>query len=602
MLVIMILSKLYTNKPNLFTPIEFVDGVNVVIAEIRLPENQNKDTHNLGKTTVGKVIDFCLLMGKNSEFFLFKYPEIFKDFIFFIEIKRFEGDYITIKRSVSEATLISIKSHNEKYQNFVNLQDSEWDHCKVTFEKSKSIIDGLLNLQAVKPWDYRKGLGYQLRSQDDYSDVYALSKFTGRHKYWKPYLAHIMGFKSINIDKLYDEEELSSIKETELSVLKSELGGYADDEGEIQGKLQLKINDISKKQKFLDDFDFSEEDKFKTEQLVENVNSKISRLNIDRYYLRENKKKIEQSLDNGKILFDTSETEKLFNEAGVLFSGQLKRDFDQLISFNKSLSTERKKYLKQDLKVLLENINKIEIELDSLKEKQIELHGFIKEKNLLSKFKQTTNEVVEIKSDIKLLERQEEYIFKLKEIKAEIVDLNRKKDGLCEKVRKNYELVNLDIESLFSKLRISFSEIVEGVISRKALLNIKINSKTHFEFKSEILDETGNVTSADLGNSYKKLLCIAFDMALASVYSEQRFPKFMFHDGVFESLDDRKKENLLLVIRKQSKIGIQHIITLIDTDLPKRLGDNNPVFSDREIILTLHDEGIQGRIFKTKSW
>ena len=32
------LSKLYTNKPTLFTPVKFVAGLNVVIAEIRLPE------------------------------------------------------------------------------------------------------------------------------------------------------------------------------------------------------------------------------------------------------------------------------------------------------------------------------------------------------------------------------------------------------------------------------------------------------------------------------------------------------------------------------------------------------------------------------------
>lgn len=597
----MILSKLYTNKPDIFEPIRFAEGINVVIAEIRLPENLEKDTHNLGKTTIGRIIDFCLLMKKNSEFFLFRYPDIFNDLEFYIEIKRFQGDFLTIKRTVSDGTLTNIKTHSEKYQSFVNLDDESWDHCKVTFEKSKAIVDGLLDFQAVKPWDFRKGLGYQLRSQDDYSDVFTLSKFAGAHKGWKPYLAHILGFNSENISNLYEKEVKIQENEVEATRLKSELGGNLDDEGEIQGKLQLKLNDINKKQKFLDEFDFSAEDKIKTVELIEEVNTNLSRLNNDRYYLLENKKKIEHSLNNGKILFNSSDTEKLFNEAGVLFAGQIKKDFDQLISFNKALSEERRKYLKEDLASVLTDIEKKEIELLSLQSKQKELHKFIKEKDLLNKYKQVSNEVIETKSDIKLLEKQQSLISKLKNLRKTISDLNRDKDSLCELIHDDYGIVNGDEESLFSKLRIYFNDIVEGVISRKALLNVKINSNNHLEFKAEILDESGNATSADLGNSYKKLLCIAFDMALAKAYQDKKFPKFMFHDGVFESLDDRKKENLLRIIHEQSEIGIQHIITLIDTDLPKRQ-DGSQVFDDEEVILTLHDEGQKGRLFKTKSW
>ena len=55
------LSKLYSNKPKIFEAIEFESGLNVVLAEIRLPENKKKDTHNLGKTTLGRMLDFCLL-------------------------------------------------------------------------------------------------------------------------------------------------------------------------------------------------------------------------------------------------------------------------------------------------------------------------------------------------------------------------------------------------------------------------------------------------------------------------------------------------------------------------------------------------------------
>jgi uncharacterized protein YydD (DUF2326 family) len=71
---------------------------------------------------------------------------------------------------------------------------------------------------------------------------------------------------------------------------------------------------------------------------------------------------------------------------------------------------------------------------------------------------------------------------------------------------------------------------------------------------------------------------------------------------VFESLDDRKKEKLLMVIRQYADLGLQPTITLIDSDLPPRGEDGAPVFDQNEIVLTLHDESDDGRLFKMRAW
>ncbi len=62
-----------------------------------------------------------------------------------------------------------------------------------------------------------------------------------------------------------------------------------------------------------------------------------------------------------------------------------------------------------------------------------------------------------------------------------------------------------------------------------------------WSFHAEITDAAGKPTSADLGNTYRRLMCIAFDLAVLRAYSNDPFPRFVYHDGVFESLDDRKK-------------------------------------------------------------
>ena len=67
------LSKLYSNQDNLFEPIIFNDGLNIILGEMRLPDNPNKDSHCLGKSILGLLIDYCLLKGRSSSFFLFKH-------------------------------------------------------------------------------------------------------------------------------------------------------------------------------------------------------------------------------------------------------------------------------------------------------------------------------------------------------------------------------------------------------------------------------------------------------------------------------------------------------------------------------------------------
>jgi uncharacterized protein YydD (DUF2326 family) len=71
---------------------------------------------------------------------------------------------------------------------------------------------------------------------------------------------------------------------------------------------------------------------------------------------------------------------------------------------------------------------------------------------------------------------------------------------------------------------------------------------------------------------------------------------------VFEGLDDRKKQNLLGVIREYCGLGIQHVVTLIDSDLPVQPEGRASLFDDSEVVLRLHDENDSGRLFKMRSW
>jgi uncharacterized protein YydD (DUF2326 family) len=527
---------------------------------------------------------------------------IFEPFVFFLEIELEDASYVTVRRSVLDATKISFKKHEARNQDFSSLPVPAWDHADLPFDRARDLLDGLLDWRALKPWTYRKIVGYLIRSQDDYREVFHLRKFASRHIDWKPFLAHILGFDGELVDLHYQKEEQIEKKQNEEKIIQTEFGGSVEDISKIDGLLLLKQKEADRKDTLLKSFDFSAQDKAWDKQIVDGLDQRIADLTARRYSLNQNRKKIINSLESGQILFNTDEAQRLFREAGVLFEGQIRKDFDQLINFNRSITEERRGYLQEERIEIESEVKTLTSELNRLSRERAERLAVLTDSDVFMKYRQVSEEMVVLRADITSLERQRTSLRRLQELRTEIRQLTEEKGSLQSQIEADVEKQNADQSSLFSTIRIFFNEIVEEVMDRKALLSVAPNNKGNLEFKAEILDDSGNLTSADLGFTYRKLLCVAFDMAVLRARLDDRFPRFVYHDGVFESLDDRKKENLLTVIRRYTEIGIQQVITLIDSDLPHRKANEPVVFDESEVVLLLHDEDEQGQLFKMPSW
>lgn len=600
----MTLSKFYSNKPDVFKPVEFVQGLNVILAEIHLSENRDRDTHNLGKSTLGRLLDFAFLAKRDADFFIFKHEKLFEDFIFFLEIKLTNALFVTIRRSVKKASKISFKYHEIGCQDFSTLPQEKWNHYDLPFEKAQELLDGVLNWNAIKPWTFRNGLGYLLRSQDDFKDVFQLAKFKGSQATWKPFLAHLLGFNAELIQQHYEKEKHIEEVDHEIKTYENKLSGRFDDAGKIAGLLQLKREEAEKKQEEIDSLNFYKQDEENTEELVQHIDENIAFLNSKRYSLKYKEKKISSSLKEDKVLFNTNEAEIIFKQAGILFKGQIKKDFDQLLSFNRAITNERRKYLKKEKKEIKKEIDNISTELETLNKTRSDTLLSLKETLPFNKYKEFSDKIIDLRTNIILLEHELDTFQHLEKLRTKLRTLKREREDLQVEIENDIKHQGSNEGRIFPKIRTFFNKIVENVIDRKALLSVSVNKKNgHLDFKTNILDEMERETSASVGTTYKKLLCVAFDLALLHAYKNLDFPRFVYHDGAFEGLDDRKKQKLLSVIRYYAnELGFQVIITLIDSDLPPRSSNDEPVFSKDEVILTLHDEGEQGRLFKMKTW
>jgi uncharacterized protein YydD (DUF2326 family) len=593
------LRRLYSNLDHYFTPILFNDGLNVVLAEIRLPENKSKSSHNLGKSTLARVIDFCLLGQVSKEHFFKKHKDLFAEFVFFLELELLDGSFLTIRRAVENATKVSFSLAPATQPDLTSLADDDWSHFELPFAKAKSLLDGYLDLRDIDPWKFRNAIGYFLRTQADYDDVFKLQRHAGVDKDWKPILARILGLDASIFTNRYELKAEIDVKAALLASAEKDAKGSETEPAKVDALIQLREADVTRMQNELDEFDFEGFDARKTTAIVDQIDSQIAFLNQERYSLSHSIAELERGLVADKITFDPEKAKTLFEEAGVNFPDQVKTDFEQLIAFNKAITEERVDYIREELASTKAEIGRIAAELKILNARRRKNLEYLRSEDVFDKYRTLSAEVAKAAAEIGLLKRQHNTLSdiqdkqrELREAKADYTKTQSLAEGALKEARQDHT-------SLLYRIREYFSGQLKDVLGRDAILSVSLNGEGNLEFRTDFVDGNELTTSEADGTSFKKLLCVAFDLAIVRAHLEGAFPRFVFHDGIFELLDPRPKMNLLESVRSYADLGIQSIITVMDFDLPSS-GDGG--LDEEDIILRLHDDGAQGRLFHFDGW
>ena len=596
------LSCIYSNRPAVFGPIHFRPGLNVVLGEIRLPENRARSTHNLGKTTLARVIDFCLCRGKSKEFFLFKHLGLFSEFIFFLELETLDGTFVTIRRSVDAASKLSFVTHEARWQDYTDASDSDWDHENVAFDAGKQILDGLLGLTAIKPWSFRIPVGYALRTQDDFTDVFQLSKHRSKHRDWKPYVAHVLGFDADLVESGFAlVERIEELRKT-IARLRLELGSADVDLDQVRGLIEIKKKEVAVLEEATERFDFELQDASINTNIVEELDQTIAELNNKRYSLSRTRKRLADSLQAERIQFRPEAARKLFEEAGVIFPEQVFKQFEDLVRFNKEISEERIEYLRAEFEVVNDELDDIAKRLEALnQQRQAELQ-FLGDTESVSKYREMNQRLVVMKNELTGMERQRDALLGVRERDKQLRAVIREREDQIESLRADIDACGENEEGRYFCVRAALANLCERFLGHKALVRTGLNRESNIEFQAEYLDPSDHPTSEDEGKSYKQALCAAYDLAVTQVLLSQDFIRLVYHDGLLEGMDDRVKSNMIDVLRDLADRGIQQILTVIDSDLPLDKNGEKFAFDDDDIVLTLHDEGPNGRLFRMETW
>ncbi|MFK7950023.1 MAG: DUF2326 domain-containing protein [Saprospiraceae bacterium] len=583
------LSKLYSNKP--FHNITFITdkgGLNVITGDFKGQGN----SHNLGKSKLGELLNFMLLKRYHN-FFFYKEPQKrkFSEHEFYLEILLNNGKYLTIKRIVNAPTKIGFKLRDIPTKNYTDNNDFE----VLSFDKAKTYLNKLLDFDFCKNNEgenYRRLINYSLRSQGDYNPknntIFQLSKFSNKNdkSSWRALIFNILGFDGRKLIEKYDLE--SKIKKGK-EVIKAQEQDYDvkhQNKDLLIGKIQVVENDKIELVKELKNLNFYQQDKNIIQDLVGNIETEIAILNTELYNLEFDIKKLEEAIRN-EFSFDLKKTKNLFEEVELFFPNQLSKSYEQLLIFNQKITQERNEQIRETLKTKKIKQREINIKLIELNSKKEQHRDLIQDTSLFRKYTEYQKQLIEIERNLARFENQ-----------LEIIDeIEQKRNRIEEELEKDLELVKKELKlivdttvknDLYMSIRKTFSQIVKQILNETAIITIKPNSIYNINFKPEFPN-----SAKDEGNTYYKILCVAFDLAILINYRNKSHFRFVYHDDIISGDDNGVKNRFIDSIRKICiEYDIQYIFTVVKDNIPpsQDLSDN--------IILELHDKSDEGKLFK----
>lgn len=584
------LLKIFSDKN--FKNVRLNEHFNVVLAKIQDTANK-KDTHNLGKTSLIYVIDFLLLGGFQKTKGLLSNP-IFYGQTFYLEIKLNSGQCLVIKRSINSSRKISFKLNELELNSFI--PPAEWDEEDVAFDKAKEKLNEYLDFDILAEWDYRKSITYFLRTQQDYLDVYQLGKFNtgGRHIYWKPFVFALLGYNGDLItQKLNLEQEAKNLKD-KIKTLEDEANINIEEKDKLLSLIEIKKQEKEEAEATIDKFNFFLKDNVITKEIIEDLDFRIQTLNTEKYRVSYEISKTEESLRNSESNINVQKLKQLFRDVQLHFPTELGKQYDDLEKFNIAISTERRKYLQENLQELKLELGTVDRELKQLENDKSEKLSFLTEKDTYTKFKTYQKQLSVLEAYIDRLNEKLRLIDRSVAIEENIKTINEKINQSVDEIK------TVTKQRKHAEISKIFDEIVKEIVDKNALISVYTNRQGNVEFSADYVDfDYKNLTSEGAGTSYRKLLCMAFDLSLLIHYSRSSFFRFTYHDGIVEGLDSRVKIRLLNKIKSIcNEYNIQHIISLIDSDIPTQNDGSLYSFESNEICLELNDLDDNGKLFE----
>ena len=559
----MFIKKLIISTPSkILRNIEFHKGLNLIVDDTPTI-NIQLTGNNVGKTTVLKLVDFCL-GGKATEIYTdfedkkSEYEEVKK---FLIEQEVLITLILTEDLdSVDKSKQIIIERNFLQNSRAIRNINGEPILEKDFENKLMSLL--IPNQKSEKP-SFRQIISHNIRYKDENinNTLKTLSKYTSDYEYETLYL-FLLGCnfnsgarRQAIATKLKQEENYKARLEKNQSKESYEIAlTILDDE----------ILELDKKKKTFninENFEQDLEELNKIKYKINKLSSEVVKLGIRKDLIEEAKENMENSTTN----IDLKQLKALYDEAKLNISG-IQKTFEDLVNYHNTMIVEKLKFITEDLPSLNERIRLENIKLNKL----------LEEEKVVSKKIAKSDSFEELEKIIAKL--NEKYMLK-GEFESTISNLNEVEENIN---RLKNELSNIDnylfsdefkelLKSQIKKFNKFFSTVSNELYGESYVLGFseetnKKTNQTFYKFNSFNL----NMSS---GKKQGEILC--FDLAYILFADSEKIPCLHF------LLNDKKElmhdNQLLKVADFVKKNNIQLIISILKDKLPENLVDKSNI-------------------------
>ncbi len=545
----MILKRFYST-PERFD-VSFQNGLNIISAD-KTEKSSDKDTRNgTGKSTFLKLLDFCLLAEPDKKIIN---SEDFQEFSFTLELYDEDKGYIKIRRSIKDLQIIKIAEKTDDFK-------------ELTLEEAHKYFRELffgLSYEENSALSFRTLMNFIKRDENTgFSHVFR------QYYHWAKYLIDAVNLYLIglNFNLPLTKEELNK-KKNEIEKI---IYGLSKDleRKQVPKKSALKSEkliteeEVRNREKLLKDFKVHSE----YEKLEQEANSTTKLIKEIQKQIFVNSQRIQEYQEtlSENIEIDFEQVKELYESINVYLKDNLQKKYNEIVEFHKSLIKNRNDYLSSEIKQLMFYQEKLNNKLVQLDKKRSKVLRILETHGALSEFNQLHERLDEAKKKIIILDQWIKVYDEISNYKKEKVDVI---EELRINNEKSEEMINTQ-EKIINQIVLYFEKIYKTLVNVTGILAIGVKDKYKVDdhiFEFSIKGERGGSP----GITRTKIFAYDLSILFHNIKLNRKFPHFLIHDGIFNGVESRTRENALnFVIQKSKEENFQYILTANTDDLPE---------------------------------
>jgi uncharacterized protein YydD (DUF2326 family) len=532
------------SEPEIFKPIEFNDGINLIMGE-KVEENVKKGnkTNGVGKSMCSEFINFCLLKSTSSsrvmKIPLDKFPED-TQIILDLEINNKNIRIIRTKEKPNNPIITINKEEIE----FSNLDDARQELKKLLFSEFSEDVN----------ISFREFLDPFMRDENsEFKDIlliYGGSKQTKPHAFLFGLNLSLIneiqkGFKEIektNTHKLKLKKSLTEDGTKKISDIKTTLNALNDDLMKIDSALEsFKANDA---------YETQQDDLAKIQVKIDELRSSQAAL---KYQLK--KFKTFPTLE----VIKKKEMEIVYNQFKNGLGDIVTKSVEEVVVFKEKIDEFQKKLFYERIDSLNDELKDITKQLQLLENNKIERLKIIDQKGVLK----------DMKNGYAIYHQKKDLYSNIQ---------NKYKD--YEKTEKEWKDLKLEKDKHFQSLDTLIFEAKNIIDSfNTTILNIHEyimdSNEASFDIKTINRSKNKQILTFDMridddgSHSVNRIKVFIYDLALLfNKFTSKRHPQFLIHDNILEVDGDTIEKSLKFLMQKDNN-NFQYILTLNRDELKK---------------------------------